>query len=261
MRVFHPVRLFIFLLIVTGKQAINTINGLQDELDNKSNVGHNHDDLYYRESEVDILLAGKANSIHTHTISQVTGLQIALDTKANINHTHIIANIEGLQTALDSKSNIGHTHIIDDVTGLQTALNGKSNVGHNHDDLYYRESEVDTLLAGKANTIHNHTISQVTGLQTTLDGKANLSHTHEISQVNGLQTVLDGKQATLISGTNIKTINNQSILGSGNIEIIGGSVGDIEDFNISFSEPGSPFVPSISILTQQERQTTCCSYR
>lgn len=33
---------------------------------------------------------------------------------------------------------------------------------------------------------------------------------------------LDTKQATLVSGTNIKTINNQSILGSGNISISGG---------------------------------------
>jgi hypothetical protein len=33
------------------------------------------------------------------------------------------------------------------------------------------------------------------------------------------QTALDGKQATLVSGTNIKTINSTSILGSGNISI------------------------------------------
>lgn len=42
-------------------------------------------------------------------------------------------------------------------------------------------------------------------------------------------TVIDnatsGKQDTLVSGTNIKTINNQSILGSGNIQIQGGSGG------------------------------------
>ena len=35
-------------------------------------------------------------------------------------------------------------------------------------------------------------------------------------------TALGGKQATLVSGTNIKTINNESILGSGNIDIQGG---------------------------------------
>ena len=35
-------------------------------------------------------------------------------------------------------------------------------------------------------------------------------------------TLLNGKQATLVSGTNIKTINNESLLGSGNIDIQGG---------------------------------------
>ena len=36
-------------------------------------------------------------------------------------------------------------------------------------------------------------------------------------------TLLGGKQPTLVSGTNIKTINNESILGEGNLDIQGGS--------------------------------------
>ena len=35
--------------------------------------------------------------------------------------------------------------------------------------------------------------------------------------------LLGGKQPTLVSGTNIKTINNESLLGEGNIDIQGGS--------------------------------------
>jgi len=38
----------------------------------------------------------------------------------------------------------------------------------------------------------------------------------------GVYTALSNKQDTLVSGTNIKTINNTSILGSGNIDIQGG---------------------------------------
>ena len=37
-----------------------------------------------------------------------------------------------------------------------------------------------------------------------------------------IKTALSGKQATLVSGTNIKTINNESLLGSGNIDVSGG---------------------------------------
>lgn len=39
------------------------------------------------------------------------------------------------------------------------------------------------------------------------------------------ETDLQGKQDTLVSGTNIKTINNQSVLGTGNIEITTGTGG------------------------------------
>ena len=41
------------------------------------------------------------------------------------------------------------------------------------------------------------------------------------SSLNDLNTRLNTKQDTLVSGTNIKTINNQSILGSGNITLTG----------------------------------------
>jgi hypothetical protein len=48
------------------------------------------------------------------------------------------------------------------------------------------------------------------------------AHSHVISDVTGLQTALDGKQATLVSGTNIKTVNGETLLGSGNLVISGG---------------------------------------
>jgi hypothetical protein len=40
---------------------------------------------------------------------------------------------------------------------------------------------------------------------------------------SALELAINGKQATLTSGTNLKTINNESLLGSGNIAIAGGS--------------------------------------
>lgn len=47
-------------------------------------------------------------------------------------------------------------------------------------------------------------------------------HSHPISDVTNLQTSLDAKQAALVSGTNIKTVNGTSLLGSGNVSISGG---------------------------------------
>lgn len=45
----------------------------------------------------------------------------------------------------------------------------------------------------------------------------------------GVYTALGNKQDTLVSGTNIKTINNESLLGSGNIDIQGSGSGSGED--------------------------------
>ena len=44
------------------------------------------------------------------------------------------------------------------------------------------------------------------------------------------KTELNAKQDTLVSGTNIKTINNESILGEGNIVIQGGGGGDMTNY-------------------------------
>lgn len=51
-----------------------------------------------------------------------------------------------------------------------------------------------------------------------------------------LKALINAKQDALVSGTNIKTINNQSILGSGNISISGGSGGGA---TYSLSKSGS----------------------
>jgi uncharacterized delta-60 repeat protein len=47
-----------------------------------------------------------------------------------------------------------------------------------------------------------------------------------------LETDLDSKQDQLVSGTNIKTINNESILGSGNITIEGGGIA-LDDLSVT----------------------------
>lgn len=76
-------------------------------------------------------LKGKADTSHTHEISNVNGLQAALNGKqpsgsyAASEHTHQIADVENLQTALDGKAGSSHSHTIADVTELQTTLDGK----------------------------------------------------------------------------------------------------------------------------------------
>jgi hypothetical protein len=52
----------------------------------------------------------------------------------------------------------------------------------------------------------------------------------DIDDVTGLTAALAGKQATLVSATNIKTVNGSSLLGSGNLVVSGGGGGLAETF-------------------------------
>ena len=72
------------------------------------------------------------------------------------------------------------------------------------------QSEYDGLAVKEANTFY--IISDAEG--------GNLSNYYTKGETD---TLLGKKQPTLVSGTNIKTINNESLLGEGNIDIQGGS--------------------------------------
>lgn len=67
------------------------------------------------------------------------------------------------------------------------------------------------------------------GVQTTLS-----SSTTDLVRADAIFTAVDAKQDTLVSGTNIKTINGASILGSGNYEL------DIPATTISSTAPLNP---------------------
>jgi hypothetical protein len=186
-------------------------------------------------------LDGKASSVHSHAISDVTGLQTVLGGKSDTTHAHTgvyepaNANIQSHISATNNPHGTTATQVGAYTTAqVDTLLNGKADTVHNHNDLYYTESEVDTLLGGKANTTHTHAIGDVTGLQTALDGKQPTgsylttsaigttvqAYDADLTAWSGVATT--AKQDTLVSGTNIKTINSQSILGSGDLVISGG---------------------------------------
>ena len=83
-------------------------------------------------------------------------------------------------------------------------------------------------------TINNH-IANTSNPHSVTKAQVGLGNVDNTSDLNkpistATQTALNGKQATLVSGTNIKTINNQSLLGSGNIDIQGGG-GAVDSVN------------------------------
>lgn len=67
-------------------------------------------------------------------------------------------------------------------------------------------------------TAHTYSKTEVNGL---LDDKADTATTYTKTQVD---TALSGKQATLVSGTNLKTVGGTSLLGSGNVATLHASL-------------------------------------
>ena len=112
---------------------------------------------------------------------------------------------------------------------------------------YYTKSEADGLLDTKldvtaytptdlSNYYTKTETSGATEISTALESKADTATTYTKTETdNAITAATSTKQDTLVSGTNIKTINNQSILGEGNITIEGGSGGMTEDDELLIS--------------------------
>lgn len=142
-------------------------------------------------------------------------------------------------------------------TNIKT-LNGESLLGEG--DIYISASgnmrkEVydtnDNGIVDNAEKVNNHTVEKdvpanavftdtvFSGDYNDLSNKPSIpSKTSDLTNDAGYLTShqdISGKQDTLVSGSNIKTINNETILGNGNIEIQGGEaetiyLGDVTDF-------------------------------
>lgn len=120
------------------------------DISGKANVNHSHDSAsssangFLSKEDKSKLdgIATEANktvvdsSLSSSSTNPVQNKVVnsALNGKANSSHSHSISNITNLQSALDSKSETGHTH--DDryytETEMNTKLNGKANSSHTH---------------------------------------------------------------------------------------------------------------------------------
>ena len=140
------------------------------------------------------------------------------------NSTYVVT----LQLKDQDNNNIGSAQTID--LPLETMV-----VSGTYDDA--TKKIILTLQNGQ--TIEFSVADLVSGLQTeiTPSNKLDADLVDDTTSTNKFVTASDkttwnGKQDALVSGTNIKTINSQSLLGSGDIVITGGS-GDIDELTIT----------------------------
>jgi hypothetical protein len=186
----------------------NNISGLESALNEKAEKAQFDVHLSNKKAHSE-LFDKKADSIHTHEIVDIRGLEKTLNEKALIKHKHEIVDIQGLGSTLDEKASITHTHDIMDIKELESALNEKALLSHKHAIADIKELE--SALNEKALIKHKHEITHVEGLEKTLNEKALLSHTHEITDIQGLKDQLNTKlTATLATDAETQIDTNVS---------------------------------------------------
>lgn len=118
----------------------------------------------------------------------------------------------------------GGTKWVDDVSGTPVEANPET-TGSETKLTSIKIDDTKYILGGYDVTSVNGKTGAVTLTKSDV-GLGNVNNTADANKPisNATQEALNGKQATLVSGTNIKTVNNESILGSGNIEVAGDSV-------------------------------------
>ena len=157
-------------------------------------IVHGYNSKTYDFGEDNLTVDGVAVSLegHTHTISQVSGLQDELDSKLES------ADLSGYALKTDIPS----------LSGGASATSGQ-------------------YVSGVTVSGHEITVTKATLPVTTLSSLGITVTAAELNYMDGVtssvQTQLNEKQDTLVSGESIKTLNGESLLGSGNIEITSGS--------------------------------------
>ena len=206
--------------------SISTNYYNKTEIDNKGYLNKVTADGYYQEkgNYVDETVYSNKVSEIDSSISDISArLKTANDNIANKADQSELANYytKSQGTALEGRVSSAEQNI----TGLQ-------------EDIQTLDSKIQTDYVSNSSISTNYYLKKdVYNKQETEDIveilRTDISNTYEQkghydsaistlnSSVNKLETKIQKKQDKLVSGTNIKTINNESILGNGNIEIKG----------------------------------------
>lgn len=217
-------------------------------------------------------VAGKGLSTEDYTAAEKTKLA-GVEAGAQVNTVTSVAGKTGAVTLAKADVGLGNVDNTSDLakpisTATQTALDGKANTSHTHTaattvaDGFMSAADkakldgvavaatanaTDAQLRDRSTHTGTQAISTVTGLQTALDAKqpldADLTAIAGLTGTTGLlkKTAADtwtldtaSYQPALVSGANIKTVNGQSVLGSGDLAISGGGGGGAAGFEQTF---------------------------
>lgn len=175
-----------------------------------------------------------------------TNTQIGKVPAIETNVSVLQGNLGNLSVVVDSKA---------DKTYVDTELDKKSDITHNHDDVYVK-NEVNAFDPNNFQDQNGwlyHTVGKNeignADRTITLYGTDVWYNNGQTSVKIATEPYVDNKagtkQDTLVSGTNIKTVNNQTILGSGNIDTKETEFINIDNITITSEGASGQFTDNI----------------
>ena len=150
----------------------------------------------YTKEEADNKFATKTELTNVQTVANDA------DTKVDA----LTPRVEGIETAMDGKQ-----ATLVSGENIKT-INGESVLGEGNIEVAKK-----TDIPSTDNMATKDELTAVETVANNADAKADAA----TSRIESVETAMGNKQDTLVSGTNIKTVNSQSILGEGNIEVSG----------------------------------------
>lgn len=183
----------------------------------KATIDHNHDDVYYTETEIDFMLANKADSEHTHDndYDAKGTADIALDSAKEYTDTKIngLASTSSVNTSISTHNTSTSAHedirvLIDD---LSTEVNNFLDVDDTTKD---QLSEVLTLIENNKGTLESLTISKI-NVSDIVNNLTTNSTSKVLSAAQGvvIQELIDSLQSDLdgieeIASEEVQTLFN-----------------------------------------------------
>lgn len=174
--------------------------------------------------------AVKENGVATITITKKDGTQQSVN----------LFDAEGAVTnyeLLENLPSIGGVELVGDKTLEELGIQEKGNYLTSENDPLFKQSASYGITSQDINNWNNK--SEFSGNYDDLNGKPTIpTKTSQLTNDSGFineHQDISGKQDVLVSGETIKTINNQSLLGSGNITIT--SEDGTTDYNALDNKP------------------------
>ena len=218
----------------TTATEVSTTYATKAEVPTKTSQLTN-DSQYQTKANLDTALATKADksSLASKQDKLVSGVSIKTINDQSLLGSGNISIESGTSITVDSALSATSENPVQNkviTNTLQTKANASdipTKVSQlENDSKFATQTAVATGLATKAD---KDSLTSLEGSVSTLETTVRNQDKSIIANAQAIQ----GKQDKLVSGTNIKTINNQSILGSGNISIEGGGSAVVVDSALS----------------------------